>query len=95
MARSYSMDLREPVWKAWQAGEGSQRALAEHFAVGLSFVRDLSRRFRQGGTLEQRGQRHGPRPALKEAGVRNLRASGPATRWPSTARAWWPPAGPA
>ena len=51
MAKGYSLDLRRRVWSAWQAGEGSQRALAQRFAVSLSFVRDLSRRFRATGSV--------------------------------------------
>ena len=51
MAKGYSLDLRQRVWSAWQHGEGSQRELARRFAVSLSFVRDLSRRFRQSGSV--------------------------------------------
>lgn len=66
MAASYSLDLRQRVWNAWQKGEGSQRELARRFAVSLSFVRDLSRRFRASGSVAP--QPHGGgRPPLADA----------------------------
>lgn len=63
MATSYSLDLRQRVWNAWQKGEGSQRELARRFAVSLSFVRDLSRRFRASGSIAAK-PRGGGRPPL-------------------------------
>lgn len=64
MAASYSLDLRQRVWAAWQRGEGSQRGLAERFAVSASFVRDLSARFRTTGSVA----------ASAHAGGRKLKA---------------------
>lgn len=52
MPAPLSVDLRQRVIAAYQAKEGSQRQLAERFKVSLSFVRDLSRRYRQTGTVE-------------------------------------------
>lgn len=52
MPAPLSVDLRQRVIAAYQAKEGSQRQLAERFKVSLSFVRDLSRRARETGTLE-------------------------------------------
>lgn len=52
MPAPLSVDLRKRVIAAYQAKEGSQRQLAERFNVSLSFIRDLSRRYRQTGTLE-------------------------------------------
>lgn len=63
VAKPYSLDLRERVWAAWQNGEGSQRELAERFAVSASFVRDLSRRFRASGQVAARA--HGGGRQLK------------------------------
>lgn len=54
MAKAYSLDLRRRVWRAWQDGEGSQTQIAARFAVSVSFVRDLSRRFRQSGDVAAR-----------------------------------------
>jgi transposase len=47
MARPYSVDLRERVLRAHEAGEGSQRLLAERFAISAGTVcgwLDLARR---------------------------------------------------
>lgn len=52
MPAPLSLDLRQRVIAAYQAGEGSQRQLAERFQVSLSFVRDLMRRYRSAGTVE-------------------------------------------
>jgi putative transposase len=38
MARPYAVDLRERVLQAHEAGEGSQRVLAERFAVSVGTV---------------------------------------------------------
>lgn len=52
MPAPLSMDLRQRVIAAYQAKEGSQRQLAKRFKVSLSFVRDITRRYRQTGTVE-------------------------------------------
>lgn len=51
MPAPLSVDLRQRVIAAYQAKEGSQRQLAERFQVSLSFVRDLTRRYRETGTV--------------------------------------------
>ena len=51
MAKGYSLDLRRRVFGAWQAGEGTQAEVAQRFAVSVSFVRDLARRFRASGDV--------------------------------------------
>ena len=51
------VDLRQRVIAAYQAKEASQRQLAERFKVSLSFVRDLTRRYRETGTVGPK--RHG------------------------------------
>jgi transposase len=56
MPKVYSLDLRKKVFSAWQAGEGSQRELAKRFNVSLSFIRDLSRRYRETGTIAPKPQ---------------------------------------
>ena len=58
------------MWAAWQAGKGSQRVLAQRFAVSLSFVRDLSRRFRATGSVVAKP--HGGGQPLK-ADVKTIR----------------------
>ncbi len=51
MAKGYSLDLRRRVFGAWQRGEGSQSEITARFAVSVSFVRDLSQRFRESGDV--------------------------------------------
>lgn len=52
MPAPLSVDLRQRIIAAYEAKEGSQRQLAERFKVSLSFIRDLSRRYRETGTVE-------------------------------------------
>jgi transposase len=52
MPAPYSLDLRQRVIAAYQAKEGSFKQLAERFKVSLSFVRDLTRRYRETGKVE-------------------------------------------
>ena len=66
MPKVYSLDLRKKVFSAWQAGEGSQRELAKTFNVSLSFVRDLSRRYRETGTIVPKLQGGDRRSKLQE-----------------------------
>src|SRR5271165_5191197 len=62
--RPYSMDLRERVAAAIDAGEGSQRQVAKRFRVSVSFVTRLVQRRRDSGTLAPKPHGGGPRPAL-------------------------------
>ena len=52
MPAPLSIDLRQRVINAYRAKEGSGRTLAERFKVSLSFIRDLTRRARELGTIE-------------------------------------------
>jgi transposase len=45
--RAYSTDFRRKVVQAYEAGRGSQRAIAQRFSVSLSFVQELLQRYRQ------------------------------------------------
>ena len=67
MAKGYSLDLRRRVWSAWQNGEGTQAQLARRFAVSVSFVRDLSRRFRESGDVAARPYGGGRAPSVDAA----------------------------
>lgn len=51
MAVAYSMDLRERVVRAYQAGEGTQQQIAQRFQVSPSFVQRLLRRQRESGQV--------------------------------------------
>jgi transposase len=62
----YSLDLRKKVLNAWQNKEGSQRELAKRFKVSLSFIRDLSRRYKETGELTPKRQGGDRRSKLKE-----------------------------
>ena len=64
MPAPYSTDLRQRILVAYQADEGSQRALAQRFKVSLSFVRDLLRRYRESGDIKPRGHGGGNQPKL-------------------------------
>jgi transposase len=52
MPAPLSLDLRQRIILAYEAKEGSQRQLAKRFLVSLSFIRDLTRRYRDTGTIE-------------------------------------------
>ncbi len=47
MPTPYSLDLRKRVIEAYEAKEESLRQIAKCFCVSLSFVRDLTRRYRE------------------------------------------------
>ena len=47
----YSLDLRQKVFDAYQAGDISQRQLAGNFGVSLSFVQDLLKQYRDRRSL--------------------------------------------
>ena len=64
MAKGYSLDLRRRVFGAWQRGEGSQPEIAARFAVSVSFVRDLSRRFRESGDVAAKPYGGGRAPGV-------------------------------
>ena len=69
MPAPLSIDLRQRVSVAYQAKEGSQRQLAERFKVSLSFVRDLTRRYRQTGSVEPKPHGGG---AVAKIGIAQL-----------------------
>ena len=69
MPAPLSIDLRQRVSRAYQAKEGSQRQLAERFKVSLSFIRDLTRRYRQTGSVEPKPHGGG---AVAKIGIAQL-----------------------
>lgn len=69
MPAPLSLDLRQRIITAYQDKEGSQRQLAERFKVSLSFVRDLSRRHRQTGSVEAKPHGGG---AVAKIGIAQL-----------------------
>lgn len=75
MAKGYSLDLRRRVWRAWQNGEGTQAQLAVRFAVSVSFVRDLSRRFRESGDVAAKPYGGGRTPSVDAVTCVAIRAA--------------------
>ena len=76
MASSYSLDLRERVFGAWQRGEGSRPQIAARFGVSVSFVRDLSRRWRESGGVAPKVHGGGRRPSVGRGGGRGDQGGG-------------------
>jgi putative transposase len=76
---AYSQDLRERVVKAIQRGDRSQAQVAQDFAVSLSFVEELWRRYRETGRCAIKAWHHGPRAKLadQEAALRAAVAAQP------------------
>ena len=73
MASSYSLDLRERVFGAWQRGEGSQPEIAARFGVSVSFVRDLSRRWRESGGVAPKPHGGGRAASVNAAAAEAIR----------------------
>jgi len=69
---AYSMDLRERVIEAYDAGRGSSRQLARLFGVSSAWVRKLLRLRRETGTVAAKVYRRGPRPRLSERQLARL-----------------------
>jgi transposase len=71
--RPYSLDLRQRVIAALDAGEGSQPEIAARFRVRVSFITRLLRRRRRTGSLAPGPHGGGHPPALDRAAQRRLR----------------------
>ena len=69
---AYSMDLRERVIEAYDAGHGSSRELAEVFDVSGAWIRKLLWLRRETGTVAAKVYRPGPRPRLSERQLARL-----------------------
>ena len=63
MPAVYSLDLRERVVAAVDAGEGTQPQIATRFAVSLGWVEKLLRQRRRTGHIAPLGHRGEPRAA--------------------------------
>lgn len=62
--KAYSIDLRKRVLAAWQAGEGTQKALAARFRVTDRWIRKLIRQYEQEGHIRPKQQGGYKQPAL-------------------------------
>lgn len=67
MSAPLSLDLRRRILAALEAGEGSQRQIAERFRVGRATVERLTRRLRLTGSLEPKPHGGGQKPRITEA----------------------------
>lgn len=63
--KSLSMDLRERIVAAYEAKEGSYRALAARFSVSRAVVGKLVRQARRLGTLEPQVHLRGRKRAIR------------------------------
>ncbi len=68
-----SLDLRERLVTAYEAGEGSHALLADRFAVGPTVVGKLVRQKHALGTLETQVHRRGRKPAVSGKKAAELR----------------------
>ncbi len=71
--KAYSMDLRERVVAACDAGDATREQVAARFAVSVRWVRDLLRRRRETGSIAPRPRGGGRPPAFDEAAAGRLR----------------------
>ena len=71
--KAYSLDLRERVLAARQAGT-TQRAVAAQFSVSVSFVAKLEHRHRTRGSVAALPSGSGPAPGLHAAALLQLGA---------------------
>ena len=67
--RAYSQDLRERIVHALGAQDESQAEIAERYAVSLSFVEKLWRRWRTTGSCGARPRAGGRQRSLRDAEV--------------------------
>jgi transposase len=71
--KAYSIDLRQRVVAAYDAGEGTQEQVAARFAVSVSWVRKLLRQRRDIGSIEPRPHGGGHAPAFDAPADARLR----------------------
>ncbi|HEY0937692.1 MAG TPA: IS630 transposase-related protein [Trebonia sp.] len=70
---AYSIDLRQRIVSAYDAGEGTQEQLAARFAVSVSWVRKLLRQRRATGSIEPRPHGGGHAKAFEAEAAARLR----------------------
>jgi transposase len=67
--KTYSIDLRQKIFQAYERGVGSQRVVAELFGVSVSFVEKLFIQLRSTGSVEPKPHAGGP-PSRIDAAAR-------------------------
>ena len=75
MPATYSLDLRERVVAAVDAGEGTQPQIAARFAVSLGWVEKLLRQRRRAGHIAPVGHRGGAKRRVDAPTVKAIRAA--------------------
>ena len=71
--KAYSIDLRERVVTACDAGGATREQVAARFAVSIRWVRGLLRRRRETGSIAPRPRGGGRAPAFDAAAAERLR----------------------
>lgn len=71
--QALSMDLRERIVEAYEAGEGSYEAIAERFSVGPTVVGKFVRQKRDLGTVAPQIHRRGRKAAVSGEKEEELR----------------------
>jgi transposase len=71
--KTISLDLRERILAAYDAGEGTREDIARRFRVSLGMVKKLLQQRRQTGDIAPRHDRAGRKPLLVEAHQRQMR----------------------
>ena len=72
--KAYSLDLRERVVAAVEAGELSRHRIAKVFGVSYTWIKELFRRKRETGSIAPLPHGGGQKPLLDEEGLQRLRA---------------------
>ena len=67
-----SLDLRERIVAAYDAGEGTRQQIAERFKVSLGLVKKLLAQRKSLGTIEPQYQNVGRRPAFDGEDLKKL-----------------------
>jgi transposase len=70
---AYSMDLRERVVSACDAGEATREQIAARFSVSVPWIRKLLRRRRETGSIEPKPRGGGRAPAFDGEAAGRLR----------------------
>ncbi len=70
---AYSMDLRQRVVSACDAGDATREQIAARFSVSVPWIRKLLRRRRETGSIEPRPRGGGRAPAFDGEAAARLR----------------------
>jgi transposase len=70
--KTFSMDLRERVIKAYEENECSMRVVAEQFGVSRDWIKKLVRRKRETGSIAPKDTKRGRKRAIDGADLKRL-----------------------